>query len=107
VAYARPVSQDETEELTPLRAAVLCAYFGLRSEGRPSQWIGATEIVRWLEQQFPDRQSPSPSLVVKVLQAQGLLHRARGNPAAQSRQPCGAPPFCAVRPSPPKSKSSR
>jgi hypothetical protein len=98
---------DEVEELTPLRAAVLCAYFGLRSEGRPPEWIGATEVVRWLECQFPDRPSPSPSLVQKVLHAQGLPHRLRGHPSPESRVAVAAPPLCAVRRGPPKSRSTR
>jgi hypothetical protein len=101
------VSMNDSGELTPLRAAVLCAYFGLRSEGRRPEWIGATEVVAWLERMFPEQQSPSPSLVQKVLHAQGLPHRARGNPSAESQQGAESPPFCAVRPSPPKSRSNR
>lgn len=101
------MSLDEPEDWTPLRATVLCAYWGLRSEGRRPEWIGATEVVAWLERQFPDRQSPSPSLVQKVLHAQRLVHRARGNPTAQSQQSEAAPPLCPVRTTRPKSRSSK
>lgn len=95
---------EDLPDLTPLRAAVLSGYYGLLSEGRVGEFIGAREVIAWIERHFPDALTPSDSLAQKVLQEHRRPHRSPGRPRTESilTRDTDASPLCPVRSKPPK-----
>ena len=99
--------RESTSDPSQLRATVLFAYYGLLREGRAAGTIGSAEILSWIEARLPDEPAPSLSLVQKVLHEHGGTRRRVGRPRADSQAPIDAPPFCAVRARPPRSREPR
>ena len=69
----------DVERLTPLRALVLQAYYGLRRSHEADE-IGTSEIRAWIRAREPKVERPSGSLVRMTLLASGVPHRKEGRP---------------------------
>jgi hypothetical protein len=89
----------DVERLTPLRALVLQAYYGLRRFHEASG-IGTAEIRAWIRAGEPNVERPSGSLVRSTLLAAGVPHRKEGRPrrGATLRIVPASPPLSPVTP---------
>ena len=91
-----------SDGLNAARALILQAYYGLRRTRAP-ETIGTAEIATWIAVHEPGATAPSAALIQLTLAHAQVAHRGPGRPRATA----AAPPFCAVRPQHPKSRSPR
>lgn len=105
VEHARSSMQELFDDLTPLQAKILAAYFALRAT-LAAESIGSIEIRQWLRREDAAMELPSESQVRTVLARAELRRRGDGRPSAGSRV-ASAPPFLPVRREPPLNRESR
>jgi hypothetical protein len=98
--HPRSTAQNLFDELTPLQAKILAAYFALRATSN-AEAIGSVEIRQWLRSQDPDMELPSESLVRTILARAELRRRGDGRPTTDSRTEPEVSPFLPVRREPP------
>ena len=91
-----------SDGLNAARALILQGYYGLRRTRGPDA-IGTSDILAWIAAHEPAATLPSAALIQMTLVAADVAHRAPGRP----RNRPADPPFCAVRPQPPRSRSRR
>ena len=88
-----------SDGLNAARALILATYYTLRRTRSPEA-IGTGDILAAIAVLEPDVTPPSAALVQLTLTQAGVTHRGPGRPRT-------APPFCAVRPQHPKSRSPK